>query len=189
MPAGSRPPGRCHPADKSHIPPKREGLLLAQVGRYGFLGACVLLTLAAGVFTPRWPGLWLLAAVAGALSALGVADLLQRPRAILRNYPIIGHLRYLVESIRPEIRQYLLESDREQLPFSRAQRSLVYQRAKNEGSEKAFGTLTDVYGDGHEFIGHSARPAPTPDPAGFRVRIGGPQCRSPTPPRYSTSRR
>jgi glutamate synthase domain-containing protein 2 len=152
---------------------------LARLSRYGFFAGCVLLTLLAAAFAPRWPGLWLLAAGAGVLGALGIADLLQKPRALLRNYPILGHVRYLVESVRPEIRQYLLESDREQLPFSRAQRSLVYQRAKNQASEKAFGTLTDVYGDGHEFIGHSARPAPLPDPAGFRVRIGGPRCLEP----------
>jgi len=165
-------------ADKVGGPPcGGTGVHLAS--RYSFFAACVLLTLASAAGAPHWPGLWLLAGAGGLLTAIGVADLVQKPRAVLRNYPILGHLRYLVESIRPEIRQYLLESDREQLPFSRAQRSLVYQRAKNAGSEKAFGTLVDVYGDGHEFIGHSARPALRPDPAGFRVRIGGPQCRRP----------
>jgi glutamate synthase domain-containing protein 2 len=157
----------------------RRGRRVARLSRYSFLFACVLVTLLAAACAPRWPLLWLPAALAGALSALGVADLLQKPRAILRNYPILGHVRYLLESVRPEIRQYLLESDREQLPFSREQRSLVYQRAKDQASEKAFGTLTDVYGDGHEFIGHSARPASPGDPAAFRVRIGGPQCREP----------
>ena len=120
-----------------------------------------------------------LAALLGALVVVGVSDLLQPRRAVLRNYPIIGHLRYLVESIRPEIRQYLLESDDEKLPFSRAQRSLVYQRAKSEPSEKAFGTLGDVYRAGHEFVGHSMRPVPERDPAQFRVAIGGPDCRQP----------
>ncbi len=155
------------------------GCRLSGMSRYSFFFGCVLLTLLAGALAPRWPALWLLAAAAGLLGAVGVVDLLQKPRALLRNYPILGHVRYLVESVRPEIRQYLLESDREQLPFSREQRSLVYQRAKDQASEKAFGTLTDVYGDGHEFIGHSACPAPLADPAGFRLSIGGPQCREP----------
>ena len=126
---------------------------------------------------------WALTAALGGLALLGIADLLQRPRAVLRNYPIIGHLRYLLESIRPELRQYLLESDDEKLPFSRAQRSLVYQRAKSAPSEKAFGTLGDVYRAGHEFIGHSMQPVTEPDPAGFRIRIGGPDCTQP----YSAS--
>jgi glutamate synthase domain-containing protein 2 len=127
-------------------------------------------------------GPWLAGAL-GLLAAIGVADLLQTPRAVLRNYPIVGHLRYLLESIRPEIRQYLLESDEEMLPFSRAQRSLVYQRAKSAPSEKAFGTLVNVYREGHEFIGHSIRPVAEADPAGFRTRVGGPQCSQP----YSAS--
>ncbi len=126
---------------------------------------------------------WAVSLGLGALALLGISDLLQRPRAVLRNYPIIGHLRYWVESIRPEIRQYLLEADDEKLPFSRAQRSLVYQRAKSEASEKAFGTLGDVYRAGHEFIGHSMQPVAEPDPASFRVSIGGPDCAQP----YSAS--
>jgi glutamate synthase domain-containing protein 2 len=126
---------------------------------------------------------WALSAALGALALVGIADLLQAKRAVLRNYPIIGHLRYLLEAIRPEIRQYLLEADDEKLPFSRAQRSLVYQRAKNEPSEKAFGTLGDVYRAGHEFIGHSMQPAAEQDPAGFRTTIGGPDCAQP----YSAS--
>ncbi|HEX8669863.1 MAG TPA: FMN-binding glutamate synthase family protein [Allosphingosinicella sp.] len=100
-----------------------------------------------------------------------------------RNYPIIGNLRWLFESIRPEIRQYLIEGDNEEAPFSRSQRSLVYARSKNEGSELAFGTLLDVYGNGYEFMAHSTRPAPPADPASFRIPIGGAQCEKP----YSAS--
>src|SRR3989344_2277520 len=76
-----------------------------------------------------------------------------------------------------------LESDIDALPFSRAQRSLVYSRAKNESADKPFGTLIDVYQSGFEFIGHSMRPAPLSDPSGFRVTVGGPQCTQP----YSAS--
>ncbi len=117
------------------------------------------------------------------LSLVGLNDLRQRQHAVRRNYPILGNLRYLIETIRPEIRQYLLEGDDDKLPFSRAQRSLVYARAKNESAEKAFGTLNDVYRPGFEFISHSMLPVNTPDPASFRIAIGGPQCRQP----YSAS--
>ena len=100
-----------------------------------------------------------------------------------RNYPIIGHVRWLFESLRPALRQYLFEADEEAAPFSRAQRTLVYRRAKGEAGDHPFGTLIDVYRDGYEFINHSTRPAPVADPTGFRVTIGGNGCRQP----YSAS--
>jgi glutamate synthase domain-containing protein 2 len=121
--------------------------------------------------------------VGGALTLLGLYDLMQRRHAVRRNYPIIGNLRWVLESIRPEIRQYLIEGDNEEAPFSRAQRSLVYARSKNEGSELAFGTLLNVYDDGYEFMAHSARPAAPSDPATFRVSVGGSDCEK----RYSAS--
>ena len=152
------------------------------LSRYAFFSCCLLFTLFSLPFV-HYEWLWPFTLVAAALTLLGVFDLLQTRHAVRRNYPILGNIRYLVESIRPEIRQYLLESDREQLPFSRAQRSLVYARAKNEGADKPFGTLIDVYQPGFEFISHSMRPAPLSDPAGFRVEIGGPQCAQP----YSAS--
>ncbi|WP_249729346.1 FMN-binding glutamate synthase family protein [Acidovorax sp. CCYZU-2555] len=128
-------------------------------------------------------GVWPFTLITSALSLLGLFDLLQSAHAVRRNYPILGNIRYLVEGIRPEIRQYLLESDSDALPFSRAQRSLVYSRAKNETADRPFGTLVDVYQPGFEFISHSMRPAPLSDPDGFRVTIGGPQCTQP----YSAS--
>ncbi|HKG99914.1 MAG TPA: FMN-binding glutamate synthase family protein, partial [Bradyrhizobium sp.] len=97
--------------------------------------------------------------------------------------PVTGIFRWLFEAIRPQIRQYLVEGDNEQNPFSRSQRSLVYARAKNEGSERAFGTQLDVYAGGYEFMAHSARPAPPADPQTFRILIGGDQCQRP----YSAS--
>src|SRR5690606_17163151 len=109
--------------------------------------------------------------LATGLAALGVFDLLQTKHSVRRNYPVIGNFRWLIEWVRPEIRQYLIESDHEQTPFSRSQRSLVYARAKGESSERPFGTLLDVYRDGHEFISPSIRPAPVADPAAFRVVI------------------
>lgn len=155
---------------------------LSLLSRYAFFAFCVLFTLVTLPFIHHeW--LWPLTLVTALLSLLGIVDLLQDRHAVRRNYPILGNIRYLVEGIRPEIRQYLLEGDGEQLPFSRAQRSLVYARAKNEGADKPFGTLIDVYQAGFEFIGHSMRPAPLSDPSSFRVVIGGPQCKHP----YSAS--
>ncbi|HEX7776031.1 MAG TPA: FMN-binding glutamate synthase family protein [Parvibaculum sp.] len=130
----------------------------------------------------HWEWLWPVALASVVLSVVGIADIAQSQHAVLRNYPILGHVRYLVEAIRPEIRQYLLEADDDRLPFSRAQRSLVYQRAKNEGGEMPFGTLMDVYRDGYEFIGHSTRPVPAAS-ANFRVEVGNGQCTKP----YATS--
>jgi glutamate synthase domain-containing protein 2 len=155
---------------------------LSLLSRYAFFAACVLFTLASlPLLHHEW--LWPFTLATGVLSLIGVFDLLQQRHAVRRNYPILGNIRYLVEAIRPEIRQYLLESDSDALPFSRAQRSLVYARAKNEASDKPFGTLIDVYESGFEFIGHSMRPAPLADPASFRVTVGGPQCTQP----YSAS--
>ncbi|WP_326539788.1 FMN-binding glutamate synthase family protein [Pseudorhodoferax sp.] len=106
------------------------------------------------------------------LVLLGWRDVHQTRHAVIRNYPVIGHLRYLLEFIRPEIRQYFLESDREAVPFSRQQRSLVYQRAKGDPDKRPFGTQLDVQETGYEWINHSLAPTrvPTHD---FRVTIGG----------------
>jgi len=155
---------------------------LSLLSRYAFFAVCVIFTFASLPFVDHeW--LWPITVVTGILSLIGIFDLMQSPHAVRRNYPILGNIRYLVEGIRPEIRQYLLESDSDALPFSRAQRSLVYSRAKNESADKPFGTLIDVYQSGFEFIGHSMRPAPLSDPSTFRVMVGGPQCTQP----YSAS--
>jgi glutamate synthase domain-containing protein 2 len=105
------------------------------------------------------------------LVATGVYDMRQHKRSILRNYPIIGHLRFMLEFVRPEIRQYFIESDTEANPFSRAQRSLVYQRAKGDPDQRPFGTQLDVHAEGYEWINHSLAPTQlgTHD---FRVVIG-----------------
>ncbi len=106
-----------------------------------------------------------------ALIALGFRDVRQTKHSILRNYPIIGHLRFLFEFVRPEIRQYFIEADNDAAPFSRQQRSLVYQRAKGEPDKRPFGTQLDVGAVGYEWINHSVAPTtlPTHD---FRVVVG-----------------
>jgi len=105
------------------------------------------------------------------LVALGVYDRRQMRRSILRNYPIIGHLRFALEFIRPEIRQYFIESENEKTPFSRAQRSLVYQRAKGDPDKRPFGTQKDVNAEGYEWMNHSVSPSKLTS-HDFRVTIG-----------------
>ena len=115
-------------------------------------------------------GPWLAIAF-GSLAAIGLRDVLQQRHAILRNYPVIGHLRFGLEFIRPEIRQYFIEDDRDAAPFSRQQRSLVYQRAKGDSDKRPFGTQIDVGAVGYEWINHSMQPTvlKTHD---FRVLVG-----------------
>mgnify|MGYP000306268502 FL=1 len=120
--------------------------------------------------------LWVL--LLSALVVVGISDLQQTHHAILRNYPIIGHLRFLLEFIRPELRQYFIESDNEAVPFSRSQRSLVYARAKGESDKRPFGTQLDVREVGYEWLTHSISPSVI-DSHDFRVSVGGPQCKHP----------
>lgn len=119
-----------------------------------------------------WPMIFLV------LCGIGVYDLQQTHHAILRNYPIIGHLRFILETTRPEIRQYFLESETEASPFSRAQRTLVYTRAKGQSDKRPFGTQLDVRAVGYEWINHSIAPTKL---AGhdFRVKVGGKDCKQP----------
>ncbi|MGJ8584383.1 MAG: FMN-binding glutamate synthase family protein [Marinosulfonomonas sp.] len=117
-----------------------------------------------------------------ALALVGVYDLVQPSHAILRNYPVIGHMRFLFEGIRPEIRQYLIESDQDEEPFSRDDRSLVYQRAKGVEDKRPFGTRQRVYDVGFHGLTHSIQPVHISD-SDFRVTIGGPECSQP----YSAS--
>nr|WP_303649678.1 FMN-binding glutamate synthase family protein [Asticcacaulis machinosus] len=112
------------------------------------------------------------------LSLTGIGDVLQTSHSILRNYPIIGHFRFILEALRPEIRQYLIEDDRDPVPFSREQRALVYRRAKNVSDKQPFGTIRDVNAIGYGWISHSMRPSKilVPD---FRIHIGGRDCLKP----------
>jgi len=141
--------------------------------RFTTLFLCVaglLATLAASVLRHS-PWLLVTALVFAGLALVGLRDLRQTRHAILRNYPVIGHLRFLLEYIRPEMRQYFIESDTEAAPFSRAQRSLVYQRAKGEPDNRPFGTQLDVGQSGYEWINHSVAPTVVAS-SDFRVTIG-----------------
>jgi glutamate synthase domain-containing protein 2 len=114
------------------------------------------------------------------LVGLGWRDTRQTRHSLLRNYPVIGHIRFLLEFVRPELRQYFLESDNEAAPFSRQQRSLVYQRAKGESDKRPFGTQLDVHAVGYEWINHSIAPTRL-DTHDFRIDIGsgGTSCTQP----------
>ena len=140
--------------------------------RYSFMALCALGVLLSWLSLVLFDVGWLALLICAALVGVGVHDLRQTRHAILRNYPVIGHLRFLFEFIRPEIRQYFIESDSEAAPFSRAQRSLVYQRAKGQPDNQPFGTHLDVGKQGYEWINHSMSPTQlaTHD---FRIWIGG----------------
>ena len=128
---------------------------------------------------PAWEAtLTVLLILFGALSILGLHDLVQTRHAILRNYPISAHLRFLLEEVRPEIRQYFFESETDGQPFSRDQRAIVYQRAKMVRDTRPFGTQLDVGAPGYEWLRHSIAPRPLATD-GFRVMVGGPDCARP----------
>ena len=114
----------------------------------------------------------------GFFALLGIHDLFQCKHAILRNYPISAHLRFILEKVRPEMRQYFFESDKDGAPFSRDKRAIVYQRAKAALDKRPFGTQYDVYQTQFEWMHHSIAPKPVAAEP-FRIHIGGPDCSQP----------
>lgn len=141
----------------------------------------VLLGIAWAVDPRSW---WIGVAFALALFLMlvGFYDYFQTKHAVLRNYPITAHLRFIFESIRPEMRQYFFEGDKDGLPFPRDRRAIVYQRAKLVLDVRPFGTNYDVYAEGYEWMTHSISPTPVSREP-FRITIGGPECTQP----YSAS--
>lgn len=121
------------------------------------------------------PWIFLIALV---LSGLGAFDLFQTKHNLMRNYPVSARLRWILEGIRPQIRQYFIESNIDGTPFNNDQRTLVYERAKNLHSEEPFGTERDVYSAGYEYLLHSTAPE-SPSEEHFRVPVGGPGCKRP----------
>ncbi|MDQ0937682.1 glutamate synthase domain-containing protein 2 [Streptomyces turgidiscabies] len=134
----------------------------------------------AGVLASAWVSpYWLFAAVpVTLLGLLGTWDLLQPRHSVLRNYPVLGHARFLLERIRPEVQQYFVERSYDGRPFDRDVRSIVYERAKGTDAEEPFGTERDVYQPGHEFLVPSMAPCAVPETPP-RVRVGGPDCTRP----------
>jgi len=138
----------------------------------------VVVTVANLAFAAFWPmglhSLWFF----GPFFLLGFRDIRQTRHAIKSNFPVFGHFRYLLESIRPEVNQYFIESNTDGRPFSREQRSVVYQRAKKVLDTVAFGTQHNVYEQGYEFVNHSLYPIHL-EHKDLRIQIGGEHCRQP----------
>ena len=119
------------------------------------------------------------------LVLLALYDRFQRKHSVMRNYPLLGRMRYLIEALGPELHQYVVESNTSGRPFDRDQRDIMYRRAKGITAVKPFGTEQDVYSEGYGFISHSTDPVPVPEDPGrnARLSIGGSECTAP----YSAS--
>jgi glutamate synthase domain-containing protein 2 len=118
----------------------------------------------------------------GPLIIVGTYDSLQNKHAIRKNFPIIGNLRYILESISPEIQQYFVERRTDGAPINKNKRAVIYQRSKNLGATHPFGTEENIYSEGYEFITQSLYPSPVLEEEP-RVIIGGELCKQP----YSAS--
>jgi glutamate synthase domain-containing protein 2 len=146
--------------------------------RQKFIFIAVLLNtliLALSLSSPQW--LWFFSVLAP-ITLVGFYDITQTKRSILRLYPVVGHFRYLLESIRPEIQQYFVESDINGTPIPREFRSLIYQRAKGDRDTRPYGTIFDVNRAGYEWVNHSMQPKHLTD-FNPRVKFGGPDCSQP----------
>lgn len=130
------------------------------------------------LFPDFWRQHWLTTLIFSLLVIVGFHDMLVSKHTILRLYPVVGHLRYFFESIRPEIQQYFVETNLNGRPISKEFRDLVYQRAKGNRDTRPFGTQFEVYRNGYEFVAHSLAPKPLNDEH-FRVNFGNQQCRQP----------
>ena len=147
-----------------------------------FIGVFVsIIVITAGFFLlPKvyWPIHIPISGVLLILIMIGLYDAFQNKKAIRRNFPILGRFRYMLESIRPEIQQYFIERDTDGKPFSRDQRSIIYQRAKGVNDTVPFGTQLDVYEPGYEWVNHSIA-AKHVEGQSLRVTIGGSDCKKP----------
>jgi glutamate synthase domain-containing protein 2 len=148
--------------------------------RYAAFAVSLLGILVFGIAIASW-GHWItyiFFALCVGLSLLGFHDLFQRQHSLKRNYPILANLRFILEKVRPEIRQYFLESDIDGKPYNRNKRAIVYQRAKHQLASRPFGTLQDVYQPDFEWLTHSIVPNHVED-QDFRIEVGCPQCSQP----------
>lgn len=152
--------------------------------RKAFIAIAAFLVTATVMISLAWPPFYWAFIFIGPIVILGVYDLYQPKHSIVRNYPVVGRLRYFMEDLRPKVYQYFVESDTNGKPFSRLNRSLIYQRAKKENDTIPFGTQLDVYENGYEWLSHSiAAISHTELDEDPRVLVGGPGCKKP----YSAS--
>ena len=146
--------------------------VLVAVGLVILAAASVLAALA---WSAWW---WVLAAVFIGAALLAAYDVTQRKHSVLRNYPVVGHLRYLLEEARPELQQYFIERNYDGRPYDRDTRTVIYERAKGIHGEQAFGTEREVNEVGYEWLLHASAPKEPPKEQP-RVRVGGPDCTQP----------
>ncbi|MFQ3326126.1 MAG: glutamate synthase domain-containing protein 2 [Salibacteraceae bacterium] len=151
--------------------------------RKGFIKVSILVPIAVVAIAVVWPPVIWSMIVFLPLIILGYVDMANKSHAIVSNYPVLGHMRYLLESIRPEIQQYFVETDVEGTPINRIFRSLIYQRSKKVNDTTPFGTRMDVYAEGYEWMGHSMYAAKNHTKFDGRVLVGGADCLKP----YSAS--
>ncbi|MBL3589249.1 MAG: FMN-binding glutamate synthase family protein [gamma proteobacterium endosymbiont of Lamellibrachia anaximandri] len=149
-----------------------------------FIKALSATLITVAIIYPFWPAtVWVLVFIAP-FTALGFYDMFQKRHSIRRNFPLFGRGRWIMEEIRPFIRQYFVESDTDGAPINRMFRNIVYQRAKGALETVPFGTRVDTYRTGYEWIGHSLSAIDVSDvDEDLRVNVGGPDCRQP----YSAS--
>ncbi len=150
--------------------------------RYAPWALITLMTVILAGLIFRFPYFWPVLLAFGFLSLVGFWNILQRRHTLLRNYPLSAYFRWFFESLRPYLHAYIVEGNQEGKPFSKNQRTLVYERSKGVEDAHPFGTEHDVYAGEYEWLGHSISPArQSREP--FRITIGGPQCERP----YSAS--
>lgn len=149
-----------------------------------FILTSIVIVLVTVTLALQHPWVWYLFIIIGPIILLGFYDIFQRQHSIMRNFPLVGRARYLAEWIRPKFYQYFVESDYDGRPFARTFRSTIYQRAKDVMDTHPFGTLSNVYAEGYEWMNHSICPIDGHDIKwNKRIEIGGPDCKKP----YSAS--
>ncbi len=146
--------------------------------RFTFI-ALLILGVIVSIFIWPLPGIIVMVAL---LIVIGLHDIFQTKHTILRNFPVIGHIRYLLEMVSPELHQYFVESDTDGKPINRNHRTYIYERAKEQTQTHPFGTELDVYSDNYNWMQHSIYPA-TKMQSPPRIEIGGKDCQQP----YSAS--
>lgn len=149
-----------------------------------FILSSIIVLAGIGTIAYFWPPILWSLILFGPLILLGIIDLVQTKQTIRRNFPLLGRARYWMESLRPKMYQYFIESDIDGRPFSRIDRSVIYQRAKNVRDTVPFGTQLDVYAEGYEWINHSIAALDfNVIDEDLRIMVGGPDCKQP----YSAS--
>jgi glutamate synthase domain-containing protein 2 len=148
--------------------------------RKPFIFFTIAVLVVVGAIAWFWPPVLWSMVVLGPVILLGLYDMVQTKRTIVRNFPVLGRLRYVMEDLRPKIYQYFIESDIDGRPFSRIERSVVYQRAKKVLDTTPFGTQLNVYEEGYEWVNHSIAALDHHKLERHpRVRVGGPECTQP----------